>query len=64
MGLVGRGQTTGGDSTAYKKRVLESTEVELLASYYTQDGSNAAVTGDWAPKNSAIWPLPSWSRSH
>ena len=34
------------DSTAvYKKRVLESTEVDFLMSYYTQDGSNAAVTG-------------------
>ncbi|MDR6301504.1 DUF3570 domain-containing protein [Mesonia maritima] len=34
------------DSTAtYKKRVLESTEVDLLASYYTQDGNNAAVSG-------------------
>ncbi|GLB49480.1 DUF3570 domain-containing protein [Neptunitalea lumnitzerae] len=29
----------------YKKRVLESTEVDFLASYYTQDGTNAAVTG-------------------
>ena len=29
----------------YKKRVLEKMEVELLSSYYTQDGSNAAVTG-------------------
>jgi len=34
------------DSTAtYKKRVLESTEVDVLASYYSQDGNNAAVTG-------------------
>lgn len=34
------------DSTkVYKKRVLENTEVDLLASYYTQDGDNAAVTG-------------------
>lgn len=29
----------------YKKRVLESTEIDLLASYYTQDGDNAAVSG-------------------
>ncbi len=29
----------------YKKRVLESTEVDFLMSYYTQDGDNAAVTG-------------------
>lgn len=29
----------------YKKRVLETTEVDILNSYYTQDGDNAAVTG-------------------
>ncbi len=29
----------------YKKRVLESTEIDFLNSYYTQDGDNAAVTG-------------------
>ena len=29
----------------YKKRVLESTEVDILSSYYTQDGDHAAVTG-------------------
>ncbi len=34
------------DSTlVYKKRVLESIEVDFLTSYYTQDGDNAAVTG-------------------
>jgi hypothetical protein len=34
------------DSTkTYKKRVLESTEVDFLMSYYTQNGENAAVTG-------------------
>ena len=30
---------------AYKKRVLETSEIETLFSYYTQDGANAAVTG-------------------
>lgn len=29
----------------YKKRVLESTEVDFLSSYYSQDGDNAAVSG-------------------
>lgn len=29
----------------YKKRVLETVEVDFLSSYYTQDGDNAAVTG-------------------
>ncbi|MBT0607406.1 DUF3570 domain-containing protein [Aequorivita echinoideorum] len=34
------------DSTAtYKKRVLEAAEIDILASYYSQDGDNAAVTG-------------------
>ena len=29
----------------FKKRVLESTEVDFLASYYNQDGSKSAVSG-------------------
>lgn len=29
----------------YKKRVLESTEIDFLTSYYWQDGDNASVTG-------------------
>ena len=29
----------------YKKRVLESIEVDFLTSYYTQEGNNAAVSG-------------------
>ncbi|WP_031426385.1 DUF3570 domain-containing protein [Flavimarina sp. Hel_I_48] len=34
------------DSTStYKRRVLENTEVDLLASYYSQSGNSAAVTG-------------------
>ena len=35
------------DSTgvAYKKRVLESTEVDFLMSYYAQDGVHSAVSG-------------------
>ncbi len=36
---------TQSDATAYKKRVLETTEIDLLFSYYGQDGTNAAVTG-------------------
>lgn len=31
--------------TSYKKRVLEASEVDILFSYYDQDGQNAAVTG-------------------
>jgi len=33
------------NNNAYKKRVLETTEVEFLSSYYSQDGDNAAVSG-------------------
>lgn len=34
------------DSTkVYKKRILENIEVDLLMSYYDQDGDNAAVSG-------------------
>ncbi|SHJ37620.1 DUF3570 domain-containing protein [Pseudozobellia thermophila] len=29
----------------YKQRVLESSEIDFLTSYYSQDGGNAAVTG-------------------
>ncbi|KAB5492138.1 DUF3570 domain-containing protein [Flagellimonas hadalis] len=30
---------------SYKKRVLETTEVDILSSYYEQTGNNASVTG-------------------
>ncbi|TMM53466.1 DUF3570 domain-containing protein [Maribacter algarum] len=33
------------EETSYKKRVLEAAEIDLLFSYYGQDGQNAAVTG-------------------
>lgn len=33
------------DNTEYKKRVLETAEVDFLTSYYTQKGNNASVTG-------------------
>lgn len=32
-------------TTVYKKRVLETVEVDFLSSYYSQDGDNAAVSG-------------------
>lgn len=39
-------QSTNQDSSlVYKKRVLESVELDLLSSYYQQAGENAAVTG-------------------
>jgi hypothetical protein len=33
------------DNAEYKKRVLDKTELNILSSYYAQDGENAAVTG-------------------
>jgi hypothetical protein len=38
-------QQTKDSVKVYKKRVLETTEVDFLTSYYTQDGDNAAVSG-------------------
>ena len=35
----------GTKQPAFKKRVLESTEVDFLASYYVQDGSKSSVSG-------------------
>jgi hypothetical protein len=39
------GQQTQEYSSAYKKRVLETTEIDIITSYYSQDGNNPAVTG-------------------
>ncbi len=39
---MGFSQTT---STEYKKRVLETAEVDIITSFYAQDGNNASVTG-------------------
>ena len=33
------------DSSAYKKRKLSVDEINILSSYYSQDGNNSAVTG-------------------
>ncbi len=33
------------NDTSYKKKVLETSELDVLFSYYNQDGQNAAVTG-------------------
>ncbi len=38
-------ESTDDQSGTYKKRVLESTEIDMLLNYYEQDGDNAAVTG-------------------
>ena len=43
--FVSIAQQTQDSTQVYKKRVLESTEVDILSSYYSQDGENAAVSG-------------------
>ena len=40
-----KSDSTSNSKVKYKKRVLESAEVDFLSSYYTQNGENAAVTG-------------------
>ena len=40
--FIGFSQTT---TNEYKKRVLETTEVDIITSFYSQDGDNASVTG-------------------
>lgn len=46
IALLFFGNAIAQDSTyVYKKRVLETTEVDFLTSYYVQDGDNASVTG-------------------
>ena len=45
FGFAGFAQQATDSVATYKKRVLETTEVDFLASYYTQDGNNAAVSG-------------------
>ncbi len=41
----GYSQATPADSSAYKSRKLKIDEINLVSSYYKQDGNNSAVTG-------------------
>lgn len=45
FGLISWAGFSQGNNQEYVKKVLETPEVELLYSYYSQDGDNAAVTG-------------------
>ncbi|OFX46763.1 MAG: hypothetical protein A2X13_05155 [Bacteroidetes bacterium GWC2_33_15] len=46
ISTLGFAQNKSVDSTkVYKKRVLESSEIDFITSYYLQDGRNAAVSG-------------------
>ena len=44
-GFIALSQDNDAETNRYKKRVLETIEVDFLSSYYTQEGSNASVTG-------------------
>jgi hypothetical protein len=41
-------------TTTFKKRVLENTEVDVLLSYYNQDGVHSAVNGGIGSENYLI----------
>lgn len=43
--LASLGYAQNDETELYKKRVLETAEIDFLYSFYTQDGDNAAVTG-------------------
>lgn len=45
LGLTAYAQVSQDSTSVYKKRVLETTEIDILSSYYSQDGDNAAVSG-------------------
>lgn len=45
LSCIGYSQATQDSTKIYKKRVLETAEVDIISSFYAQDGTNAAVTG-------------------
>ena len=51
LSFEGYSQKTNNSNNTYKKRVLESAEIDIISSYYSQDGNNAAVTGGIGNEN-------------
>jgi len=45
VSFLGFGQQSQDATKVYKKRVLETIEIDFLTSFYAQDGDNAAVSG-------------------
>lgn len=45
LSCISYSQATQDSTKIYKKRVLETAEVDIISSFYAQDGDNAAVTG-------------------
>lgn len=49
--LCAQSQNTPADSTAYKSQKVKLDEINLVSSYYKQDGNNSAVTGGIGTEN-------------
>jgi len=45
----------GNDSTVYKKQLLAKSDIQLLFSYYTQNGDHSAVTGGKGTENLQVY---------
>jgi len=45
----------GIDSTAYKKQKISQTDIQVLFSFYTQDGNHSAVTGGTGTENLQVY---------
>lgn len=45
ISFLGYSQTNTDAEKVYKKRVLENAEVDIISSFYSQNGDNASVTG-------------------
>jgi hypothetical protein len=45
LAFLGSNSFSQDTTKVFKKRVLETTEINILSSYYSQDGNNASVTG-------------------
>jgi hypothetical protein len=45
VSFLGYSQTNTDTEKVYKKRVLENAEVDIISSFYSQNGDNASVTG-------------------
>lgn len=45
ISFLGYSQTNTDAEKVYKKRVLENVEVDIISSFYSQNGDNASVTG-------------------
>ena len=47
------------DTTVYESKPLKVDEINIVSSYYNQDGNHSAVTGGIGTEKVAIYPIPS-----